>query len=266
MTKDKKLKKYAASKQRYSSRKEDNSYWIYGIHPCLSALNNNNRTCLRLLITKSTLISSQINKSYDFLDIEVVDQEKIRAVLPTGTSHQGIAIKTLPLPSITLSKFIKTLNTESTQTLLALDQVNDPRNIGAILRTASAFGVKATIVPNQGTPNESGAMCKAAAGSMETMTLLRVPNLVRAIRELKKIGFWVTGIENNRGTDLSNCVFSKKSLLILGAEANGIRRLTREQCDYFTHISISNEIDSLNISNAAAIALYESSKQKNQFK
>ena len=138
-----------------------------------------------------------------------------------------------------------------------LDQVTDPHNIGAILRSAAAFEAAAVILPDANAPEESGTLAKSACGGLEIVPLIRVPNLVRAIETLKKVGFWVIGLDGSAKKTMAQDKLPAKTVFILGSEGDGLRRLTAENCDYMLKLPISDKMESLNVSNAAAIALYE---------
>ncbi len=241
-------------------KSSNNEYWLYGVHSCFSALQNQKRIIKKLLITTNTL--NKFTKLDLELNInpEIVKKNIIENVLPSGSVHQGIAIRTNPLKTWKTSDIVFNAREQNSVLILILDQPNDGRNIGAILRSAAAFNVTAIIVPERNTPKEGGAMAKAAAGAMELVPVVRVPNLIRAIKEFKSIGFWITGITNKTKIDIRETKPPRKSILVLGSEESGLRRLTHNICDFHARIGISPSIESLNISSAAAIALHHFSK------
>ncbi len=173
-----------------------------------------------------------------------------------GSVHQGIIIETMPLPELGLDYI-----TKKGGKIVILDQVTDPQNVGAILRTAAAFNVTAIIIPKDNAPEESSALAKAASGTLEILPIIRVTNLVRSIEDLKKHGYWFIGMDGDTETEIGDIKdLSTNTALVMGAEGKGLRRLTREACDYITKIPISVQVESLNVSNAAAIGLYCLSK------
>ena len=169
------------------------------------------------------------------------------------TLRQGLALKADPLPSACLED----LSFEQRAVVLVLDQVTDPRNIGAILRSAAAFDAAAVIVAAAHAPAETGALAKAACGALEIIPFIRVNNLSRALETLKKKGFWIYGLDGYATTLLSDEKLADKTVFVLGSEGDGMRRLTTQSCDYTVKLPISNKVESLNVSNAAVLALYE---------
>ena len=224
--------------------------WIYGYHTVLAALANPQRQKYRFIITSKISL-----KDFKNLEPEIVDRSHLEKFLPTGAIHQGIALLTSPLPQPSLEKILVEASDKSI--LLVLDQANDPRNIGAILRSASAFNADAVIIPERHSPQTTSVLAKSASGALEKIPLIRVTNLSRTLEYLKKHGYWCAGMVPDAEQTLANAHLAGKIVLILGAEGKGIRRLTREKCDFLLRIHIDNEIQTLNIAAAAAISLYE---------
>jgi len=246
------------------SKKTGTGTWIYGRHACLAALKNPARRINRFLVTTNTDSEIDLKAESVTAEPEIVNRQMIESFLPDECVHQGIAVLVSPLPHLDVHDAVSALDDGARAVFLALDQANDPRNIGAILRTAAAFNVTGVIVPDRGTPEESGTLAKAAAGALETLPQFRVTNLVRTLEEMKEHGFWCVGLDGYAELDISEIDFTGRIVVVLGAEGRGLRRLTRETCDHLSKIPISNAMESLNLSNAAAITLYEISRQQQQ--
>lgn len=185
-------------------------------------------------------------------------------MLPPGSVHQGIALEATPLPEPLLHEIIG--GDDAPDLVLALDQVTDPHNVGAIARSAAAFGAGAIIMTERNAPGLTGVLAKAASGAIEHVHLVHIVNLARAIEELQKAGYWCVGLAEEAERDLSQCdLTGGRTALILGAEGEGLRQLTRKKCDELARLPTGGPIGSLNVSNAAAVALYEIRRQKKNF-
>ncbi|MCL2567127.1 MAG: 23S rRNA (guanosine(2251)-2'-O)-methyltransferase RlmB [Alphaproteobacteria bacterium] len=237
-----------------------NKVWLYGLHASLSALSNENRKIHRILALKKYYdnildILSQRNLSKNL--IHLCDRAALEKVLPLDAIHQGIAIEVDYLETENLNVFTANLKEHQYSCVLLLDQVNDSRNIGSIIRSAVAFDVAAIVFTKANFPKENGAMVKAAAGGFEKIKLIEVANLSNSIMHLKKEGFWIIGLDAHTDSSIHQLDFFPKIALILGSEGDGMRELTKKSCDFLAKIPQSPNMESLNISNAAAIALYE---------
>jgi 23S rRNA (guanosine2251-2'-O)-methyltransferase len=189
---------------------------------------------------------------------EVVDRRGFDLLLPQGAVHQGMAVAAEPLPVRDIDDVLDGIaDAVGPQVVVLLDQVTDPHNIGAILRSAAAFAARAVVMPEHGAPPVTGALAKAASGALEVVPLLRVVNLARTLDRLKEAGFWCLGLEAGAEKTLAEIDPGNRVALVLGAEGSGLRRLTRERCDLLARLPTRGEPASLNVSNAAAIALYE---------
>lgn len=242
--------------------------WLYGHHAVLAALGNPARGCKRLLVTSETKDAAE-DALYNAVEAgvarpapEVVDRATIERHLPDDSVHQGLALQITSLDTIYLEDLVRDLADDAPALVAVVDQGTDPRNVGAILRSAAAFGADAVIVPDRHAPEVTGAMAKAASGALEVVPLIRVTNLSRAIEHLKEAGFWAVGLDGEGTDTMDSLEWPRRTILVLGAEGKGLRRLTREHCDFLVRIAMTSDMESLNLSNAAAIALYESYRQR----
>jgi len=227
--------------------------WLYGHHAVAAALANPARRLRRLLLTEDCESTLALRLAPPWpLAPERVERGRIDQLLGRDIVHQGVALlaDTLAPPSLTSVL-------EKTGPIIVLDQVSDPRNVGAIMRSAAAFGAAAVIVQDRNAPEETGALAKAASGMLEKMPLLRAVNIARTLIALKAANIWCIGLDAG-GTVLSGPAFGDRRVaLVLGAEGDGLRRLTRETCDVVAGLTIQGGVESLNVSAAAAVALYE---------
>ena len=247
-----------APRPEKAPRLERNQVWIYGLHAVSAALANPLRHPLRLLLTQDIAeslyeMTSQLNE----LKPEVVTRDAISRMLPAGAVHQGAALLSDTLRPIPLEDVIDQAAAVEKTVIVILDQVTDPQNVGAILRSAAAFGASAVVMPDRHAPPETGALVKAASGAVELVPLVRVINLARAMEDLKAAGFWIAGLDGQATQTLAAADMTGKVALVLGAEGEGLRRLTRDLCDILVRLPISERMESLNVSAAAAVALYE---------
>jgi 23S rRNA (guanosine2251-2'-O)-methyltransferase len=227
--------------------------WLYGLHPVAAALANPHRRLRRLVLTEEAEASLAARLPPPWAQAhERMDRARMDQLLGRDAVHQGIALLADPLPQPMLSTIL-----ERSGPLLVLDQVTDPRNVGAILRSAAAFGVAGVIAQDRHAPEETGALAKAASGALETMPLIRAVNLARTLVALKAAGLWTVGLAADaaplRGVPLAE----RRVALVLGAEGSGLRRLTRETCDELAGLAMPGTMESLNVSSAATVALYE---------
>ena len=227
--------------------------WLYGLHAVAAALVNPSRRLRHLMLTEEAqqTLTARVPQPWP-LAPEQVDRGRIDHMLGRDIAHQGAALLADPLASPSLQHAL-----DRPGPLLVLDQVTDPRNVGAILRSAAAFGVAAVITQDRNAPEETGALAKAASGALETIPLLRAVNITRTLIALKAAGFWVVGLDAG-GEALAGPAFADRRIaLVLGAEGEGLRRLTRETCDVIAGLAMKGVMESLNVSAAAAVALYE---------
>ncbi|MCW0232117.1 MAG: 23S rRNA (guanosine(2251)-2'-O)-methyltransferase RlmB [Ferrovibrio sp.] len=248
--------KFAPRNREYRG---DLPVWLYGSHAVLAALENEERLIRRILLTREAREALQDRLPRLSQQPETVDKLKLDNLLPPGAVHQGIAMLTDPLDDPGVESLKEPLDEEGgREVVLLLDHVTDPRNVGAILRSAAAFGARAVIVTDRHAPEATGALAKAASGGLEVVPLIRVTNLSRALDLLAEYGFWRVGLEMETEKSLAEAVSDiKRVALVLGAEDEGLRRLTREKCDFLARLPMTGAVESLNVSAAAAVALYE---------
>ena len=241
---------------------------LYGTHAVAAALANPSRRCHRLIVTQEggTHLEERIDAralplaARALLEApQIVSRKDLAALLPDGAVHQGVLLETAPLPAVDLASACRgaAQGENRAQTVVVLDQVTDPQNVGAILRSAAAFAVGAVVVQDRHSPQGAGALAKAASGALETVPLARVVNIARALIVLKELGFWCLGLDAAATQPLAAVSVRAPLALVLGAEGQGMRRLTRERCDLTARIPTPGAMASLNVSTAAAIALYE---------
>ncbi len=234
--------------------------FIYGFHAVIAALRNPDRKVLRLLLTRNAeteLAAQGLSLGHDLpATPEILTGEEISAALPTGAVHQGVALKVSALPDLSVDEAC-----EGTTLAVVLDQVTDPHNFGAILRSAAVFGAGALITTDRNSPPLGGVLAKAASGALEKVKVAKVTNLVRAIEELKELGFEIIGLDGEGEVSLPDFKTAARVAIVLGAEGAGLRRLTREHCDILARLPATGDMKSLNVSNAAAVALYELSRR-----
>ena len=227
--------------------------WLYGLHPVAAALANPHRRLRRLLVTAEAEAALTAATPQPWpLPPERVERSRIDGAVGRDAVHQGVAVLADPLPPPSLAQVL-----ERPGLLLVLDQVSDPRNVGAILRSAAAFGIAGVVTQDRHAPEETGALAKAASGALETMPMLRAVNLARTLVALKAAGLWVVGLAAGAAPLRGTAFGERRVALVLGAEGEGLRRLTRESCDELAGLAMPGRMESLNVATAAAIALYE---------
>jgi 23S rRNA (guanosine2251-2'-O)-methyltransferase len=236
-------------------RPSQKQYYIYGIHPSFAALQNPNRRVVEVLVTAS--VFEQHNGIIEKYRYRVVTSGMLTSILKADVTHQGLAV----LVNQVVESDIRSIDFEGPNTKIAiLDQITDVHNIGAIMRSAAAFGIKAIVMTYDNSPEENGAMAKAACGALEIVPIIRVTNLKSTLDLLKKAGFWIAGLDGASKESISQANLSGKIAIVLGAEGKGMRRLTMESCDMLLRIPINESMESLNVASAAAIVFYEARK------
>jgi 23S rRNA (guanosine2251-2'-O)-methyltransferase len=233
-----------------------NDVILYGWHSVTAALANPARHIRRLLATENALRRLAEEGITLRVTPEVVRPDAIAARLTPDAVHQGLLAEADPLASPGIEDM------DTTGVVLVLDQITDPHNVGAILRTAAAFAVTAIVTTARHSPDATGVLAKSASGALELVPIVIVQNLARALTGLKERGFLTVGLDSSARDDLAAIELRKPLALVLGAEGKGLRQLTGETCDRLARLDLPGAIKSLNVSNAAALALYIASRAK----
>ena len=227
---------------------------FWGKHAVAAALDNPDRKVLKAWATREAATFMNFPKEMPVVMAEAPD---LGRMVPHDAPHQGVVIEVEPLEDMWLDDVLA--DAPDKATLLVLDQVTDPHNVGAILRSAAAFGAVGIVTQDRHSPPESGALAKAASGALERVPWVRVVNLARALEQIAEAGFWRIGLAGEATTELKDALGPKRVALVLGAEGPGMRSNTREHCDALAKLPISDAVESLNVSNAAAVGLYAAS-------
>jgi 23S rRNA (guanosine2251-2'-O)-methyltransferase len=236
--------------QRATPRNRDGPVILYGWHSVKAALENPDRKLHRLLATENAARRLADEDTRLSTKVELVRPETIAALVGPDAVHQGLLAEVDPLPPLAIDEL------EPEGTILILDQITDPHNVGAILRSAAAFGVKSVVTTLRHSPDATGVLAKAASGALEYVPMVTVPNLARAIETLKQKDVFVVGLDASGEFDLSTAPLRAPLGLVLGAEGKGLRQLTRATCDLVARLDLPGRLKSLNVSNAAALGLY----------
>lgn len=251
------------SKNNYKKTNLVHSFLLYGKHAVESALLNPKRKISALWCTAENALWLRdllLQAHRDKITLKIVDKKELDKMLPQDAVHQGVVLETQPLPNVDLTEVICRCENNPLARILVLDQVSDPQNIGAIIRSCAAFNISALIMQDKNSPQESGAMVKASAGTIEFLPVCRVTNLSRALETLKQNGFWCIGMDGYAKHSIDKINKNAKIAVVMGSEGKGLRRLVQDNCDDTVKLLINPNVESLNVSVAAAIALYELSK------
>ena len=250
----------ADSPARDRKPKVDAAHGLWGRHPVLAALANPARKGMgRLLATADRAAEIERDRlAPNGHRVEVVDGAALARMLPAGAVHQGLAFKVQPLEGVALEDFAE----PASGVIVMLDQLTDPQNVGAIFRSALAFGAKGIVVQDRHSPALAGALAKAAAGATERLPCARVTNLSRALERLADLGWRAVGLDGAAELALDQALDARPTVLVMGSEGEGVRRLVAEHCDVMARIPMPGGFESLNVSNAAAIALYEAARRQ----
>jgi 23S rRNA (guanosine2251-2'-O)-methyltransferase len=232
---------------------------IYGWHACKAAIHNPNRKIYRVFLVNEQDSKTLFAGVESSIPVEIVERRFLQQLLGPDAVHQGVACEAAPLPALSLS--ILKEHKQENQVVVCLDQVTDPHNVGAILRSCAAFGAKALILTERHAPMETAALLKAASGAFEEVPLIRIINLAQGLKELQSLGFWTCGFAEEASQPLNTLNLKGKMALVLGSEGDGLRRLTRENLDFLVRLPTQPHFTTLNVSIAAAVSLYEAFRQ-----
>jgi 23S rRNA (guanosine2251-2'-O)-methyltransferase len=249
----KRLAKPKAAPWRGAPRDRDGPVVLYGWHTVKAALENPQRRFHRLLATENAARRLTEDHVKFPVEPELVRPEDIAAIAGAQAVHQGLYAEADPLASPELE------DVATGGIMLVLDQITDPHNVGAILRSAAAFAARAVVTTERHSPEATGVLAKAASGALEYVPITTVVNLARALEELHELNTFLVGLDSSGEADLAATPLSAPLALVIGAEGKGLRRLTRARCDVIARLALPGRITSLNVSNAAAVALYVAS-------
>lgn len=253
---------WVIDKERAKRAAEKETVWLFGLHAVRDALLNPAREKLRLVLTKNAFDKLEQAVAQSGVEPEIVDPRKFDVPIDEGSVHQGAALEVKPLNWGSLADVA--ISGEGAPLVVLLDRVTDPHNVGAVLRSAEVFGARAVIAPRHHSAPETGALAKTASGALERQPYLRVGNLSDAMIELREMGYILLGLEGEAELTVAQAVVQAKGrpiALVMGAEGPGLREKTRETCDHLVRIPFTGGFGSLNVSNAAAVALYAVSQR-----
>lgn len=240
------------SHRRRGAAKTDGNPKFWGRHAVYAALDNPDRRLIKLWGTREEIGKIVIPEGLSVQYAEVTD---LARYVPKDAPHQGLVLEVAPLEDVWLADILPQ-DDDDKRPILVLDQVTDPHNVGAIFRTAAAFDALAVVTQDRHAPPESGVLAKSASGGLEIVPWVRVVNLARALEEIAEAGYWRIGLTGHTETALDEALTQGRNALVLGAEGEGMRHNIEEHCDALAKLPISEKMESLNVSNAAAIALY----------
>ena len=253
---------WVIDKERAKRAAASETVWLFGLHAVRDALLNPARQKLRLVLTKNAFDKLEDAVSQAGIEPEIVDPRKFSVPIDEGSVHQGAALEVKPLNWGKLADVA--ISGVGAPLVVLLDRMTDPHNVGAVLRSAEVFGARAVIAPRHHSAPETGALAKTASGALERQPYLRVTNLAEAMDELREMGFVLLGLDGEADVTLAEAVAEAGTRpigLVMGAEGPGLREKTRETCDRLVRIPYPGGFGSLNVSNAAAVALYAVSQR-----
>lgn len=232
----------------------DGAGWVWGMHAGLAALANPKRRIERVVVSRNAQARLPAGVKAETMEPDAIDR-----MLPPGAVHQGLAVRAAPLPDAAMEDVCAPVDGRC---VLVLDQVTDPQNVGALFRSAAAFGARAVIMQDRKSPPLTGALAKAAAGAIELVPEARVVNIARAVEQLGELGYRTIGLTGEgRESVEAAAAGAAQVALVLGAEGKGLRPLVAERCHHLARIDINPAMESLNVSTAGAIALYAAGRR-----
>ncbi len=250
--------KWVIEKEQAKRKSAAETIWLFGLHAVEDALRNPRREKLSLIVTRNALDKLAEAVAISGMEPEIADPRKFPAPIDEGSVHQGAALQVKPLDWGTLED-VALGDGPMPPRIVLLDRVTDPHNVGAILRSAEVFGARAVIGVQRHAAPETGALAKTASGALERQPYLRVRNLSEAMETLKGMGYLLLGLDGTADMSVEAAVEGRRDrpvAIVMGAEGPGLRDKTRETCDHLVRIDASGAFGSLNVSNAAAVALY----------
>lgn len=245
-------KSTSMKKGHRSAKPKGNFPRFYGRHAVIAALANPNRVVRKIWGTRDALNALDLPPVLPIVYADVAD---LGRMVPSDAPHQGIVAEVEPLDDVWLGDALEA-GQDDKRPVLVLDQVTDPHNVGAILRSAAAFDALCIVTQDRHAPPESGVLARSASGALEIVPWVRVVNLARALDEIAEAGYWRIGLDGEADTTLGDAIGESRVALVLGAEGEGLRHNSMAHCDILAKLPISPRMESLNVSNAAAIALY----------
>ena len=244
------------ARKKNNKNKNYTPYYIWGLHASIAALKNNNRNIVNIFCTQ-LVFDNYINKKVKITNsIKILKNNDLNAILENKITHQGIIVETKPLNYPILDDVI-----DSAKIIMALDQVTDPQNVGAIIRTFNFFGGENLLITKDHSSEINGSLAKSASGALESVNIIKVVNLSMTLKKMKKKGFIIIGLDENSDAMLHTIkgYSNEKKVIVMGSEGKGLRRLTKENCAFLVSIANNNDSDfnTLNVSVSSALALYE---------
>ena len=242
-------------------KRQNSEYWIYGHHAVVAALKNEKREKYEIVCTNEA--KKKLEREINFEDLKVIkkikSREEIEDLIGVKSNHQGICLRASKIPNQELKELIHNIKSEKSLIVL-LDQLEDPQNVGAIFRSALAFNLDGVIMTENNSVNENAFLTKAASGGIDKLPFSKIKNISSSLKVLKDSGYWIYGLDVGTDTIIDQVDYPNKVVIVLGSEHRGIRKITSSLCDEIVKIEMNDAIESLNVSNTAAIAFFHISK------
>ena len=242
-------------------KRQNSEYWIYGHHAVVAALKNEKREKYEIVFT--TEAKKKLEKEINLQELKLIkkikNRDEIENLLGEKSNHQGICLKANKIANQELKELISNIKSDNALIVL-LDQLEDPQNVGAIFRSALAFNLNGVIMTENNSVNENAFLTKAASGGIDKLPFAKIKNISSSIKVLKDSGYWIYGLDVDTSKTIDQINYPKKVVIVLGSEHRGIRKITSSLCDEIVKIEMNDAIESLNVSNTAAIAFFHISK------